>query len=76
MKTREELNALKEEVEALNMKLQELTDEELAQVTGGIIKPDQTKSWFGVPNEEDGAIRGMRMFSPASEMTETTERMK
>ena len=35
MKTAEELNALKEEVEALNKKLAELTEEELAQVTGG-----------------------------------------
>ena len=35
MKTKEELNALKEEVEALNKKLHELTDDELAQVTGG-----------------------------------------
>ena len=38
MKTKEELNALKEEVEAVNEKLQELTDEEIAQVTGGIDK--------------------------------------
>ena len=35
MKTKEELNALKEEVEAVNEKLQELTPEELEQVTGG-----------------------------------------
>ena len=35
MKTKEELNALKNEVEALNKKLAELTDEERAQVTGG-----------------------------------------
>ena len=35
MKTKEELNALKEEVETLNKKLYELTDEELAQVSGG-----------------------------------------
>ena len=35
MKTKEELNALKKEVESLNKKLAELTDEELAQVTGG-----------------------------------------
>ena len=35
MKTKEELNALKEEVETLNEKLHELTDEELEQVTGG-----------------------------------------
>ena len=37
MKTKEELNALKEEVETLNKKLCELTDEELAQVSGGAI---------------------------------------
>ena len=35
MKTKEELNALKEEVEALNRKLAELTEEELSQVSGG-----------------------------------------
>ena len=35
MKTKEELNALKEEVETVNEKLHELTKEELAQVTGG-----------------------------------------
>ena len=36
-KTQEELNALKEEVETLNKKLEELTEEELAQVSGGLI---------------------------------------
>ena len=35
MKTTEELNAIKEEVEALNEKLRELTEEELEHVTGG-----------------------------------------
>ena len=35
MKTKEELSALKEEVETVNRKLHELTDEELAQVPGG-----------------------------------------
>ena len=35
MKTKEELNTIKEEVEALNNKLAELTDEELEQVNGG-----------------------------------------
>ena len=34
MKTKEELNALKEEVEALNTKLAELTEEEITQVYG------------------------------------------
>ena len=37
MKTKEELNALKEEVETLNKKLHELTEEELAQVSGGVL---------------------------------------
>ena len=35
-KTKEELNKIKEEVETVNEKLAELTDEELEQVTGGI----------------------------------------
>ena len=34
-KTKEELNKLKEEVEAVNEKLKELTPEELEQVNGG-----------------------------------------
>ena len=35
MKTPEELNVLKEEIETLNKKLADLTKKELAQVTGG-----------------------------------------
>ena len=35
MKTKEELKALKEEVETVSRKPHELTDEELAQVSGG-----------------------------------------
>ncbi len=35
MKTKEELNALKEEVETLNKKLAELSEDELYEVTGG-----------------------------------------
>ena len=35
MKTKEELNAMKEEVENVNMKLAELTEEELEWVSGG-----------------------------------------
>lgn len=37
MKTAEKLKSLKEEVENLNKKLAELTEEELAQVAGGLI---------------------------------------
>ena len=36
-KTKEELNALKKEVEAVNEKLAELTPEEIAQVNGGVV---------------------------------------
>ena len=36
MKTKEELNALKEEVETVSRKLLELTDEALDQVFGGV----------------------------------------
>ena len=43
MKTKEELNALKEEVETVSRKLAELTDEELAQVSGGF-GPEQMAS--------------------------------
>ena len=43
MKSKEELNKLKEEVEAVNEKLQELTPEEIAQVSGG-----------GGPHDVDG----------------------
>ena len=35
MKTKEELEELKEEVETVSKKLHELTDEELTQVAGG-----------------------------------------
>ncbi len=38
-KSKEELNKLKEEVEAVNEKLQELTPEEIAQVSGGKFLP-------------------------------------
>ena len=40
MKTKEELNALKEEIETLNKKLAELTEEELKQVAGGDVPPE------------------------------------
>ena len=48
-KTKEELNELKEEVEKLDEKLHELTEEELAQVTGGVIA--QVKTISTLPDE-------------------------
>ena len=47
MKTKEELNALKEEVETLNKKLAELTEEELAQVSGGGQTPENSGGIVG-----------------------------
>ena len=41
MKTQEELNALKEELETVSKELHELTEEELVQVAGGdFLVPD------------------------------------
>ena len=56
MKSKEELNALKEEVETLNKKLAELTEEELAQVTGGAagtVKAFNNENGFGFIQPED-----------------------
>ena len=43
MKTLEELNVLKEEVENVSKKLHELTEEELAQIAGGYGDFDTSK---------------------------------
>ena len=45
MKTKEELNALKEEVETLNKKLHELTEEEFAQIIGGSNTEEPIRNW-------------------------------
>ena len=45
-KTKKELNALKEEVESVNEKLQELTEEEIAQVYGGAMPSNK---WIFLP---------------------------
>ena len=54
MKTKEELNALKEEFKNVRKKLTELTDEELMQVTGGVSALDS------------GLVRLLGEFIPAS----------
>lgn len=46
MKTKEELNALKAEVDALNQKLAELTEDELDQVVGGVGMTRKRKYWY------------------------------
>ncbi len=46
MKTKEELNALKEEVETLNKTLAELSEDELKQVAGGGDNQSREEKWF------------------------------
>ena len=45
MKSKEELNTLKEEVETVSRKLHELTEEELAQVAGGRYMQDMEDTY-------------------------------
>ena len=45
MKTKEELNALREEVEALNIKLAELSEDELLQISGGTEVEDALREY-------------------------------
>ena len=52
MKTKEELNALREEIEALSKKLAELSEEELKEVAGGLA-PGR-RYWYSMGGENDG----------------------
>ena len=57
VKTQEELNAIKEEVESMNKKLAELTEEELEQVAGGNIEQEiknLAKQHFQIEEEGTG----------------------
>ena len=47
MKSKEELNALKEEVETQNKQRRELTEEELEQVSGGAYNNGLTDQYTG-----------------------------
>ena len=77
MKTKEELNAIKEDVETLNNKLNELTEEELAQVSGGNAGSDIERLRFSgkpVPlpeakskKETDGGYAGKIVPNPSDE---------
>ena len=49
MKTKEELNALKSEVETLSKKLAELTEDEIEKVAGGIVVEDWTSGQPYIP---------------------------
>ena len=63
MKTKEELNALKTEAEALNKKLEELTEDELAQVAGGDLinmDPSEIERFDVLKDASSSAIYGSR----------------
>ena len=65
MKTLEELNTLKNEVETLNKKLAELSDEELSQVSGGTTdwqKPPKKTLEF-LNGAEDSGHKPGRVYS-------------
>ena len=52
MKTKEELNELKEEYESVKSKLSGLSEDELAQVAGGSFDGDLQKYFEGILNPE------------------------
>ena len=62
MKTKEELDALKQEVEALNAKLTALSEDELAQVAGGNTGGDGE-------DQSDGNSEPHRYIIPSHYMT-------
>ena len=53
-KSKEELNALKEEVNNVNEKLKELTPEELEQVNGGIKLEIKSEEILGIVGHSGG----------------------
>ena len=56
MKTKEELDALKEEVAILNKKLNELIEEELEQVAGGLDNSNATVALKVIDNALQRAL--------------------
>lgn len=54
MKSKEELNAIKREVDVINEKLSELTKEELMQVVGGAVPQFQIGTYIVEGTVKDG----------------------
>lgn len=56
MKSKEEMNELKEELEILSDELNGLTEEEMEQISGGLF-PFQRPGWRPVPDKENWTIK-------------------
>ena len=70
MKTKEELNALKDEVEAVRGKLAELTPEELAEVGGGTVvhvKGDDVAKLNAAEEALQGKVAGVVVTSTSGQ---------
>ena len=68
MKTKEELNALKEEVETMNKKLTELTEDELNEVTGGVLR-GKAAGGFRLQRELDAVKAALQGVTAEMEQT-------
>ena len=60
-KSKEELDAHKKDVEAVNEKLAELTPEEIAQVTGGGIVPHDPSAEQVIEPDDPYVVRHLRV---------------
>ena len=81
MKTEEELNALKEEVETLSKKLAELSEDELKQVAGGgqysgdLSSEDVYKAMFNYITKQD-EFHAVYVYRSKGYLLDTVDRVK
>lgn len=65
MKTKEELNSIRKEIESLSRKLAELTEEELAQVAGGGIESSNVVGYLAKMPHSGTDNAGVSARTPA-----------
>ena len=63
MKTKEELNALKNEVESLNKKLAELSEDEMKEVVGGGLDEWIDRHWKKIKDYEKNTKPSIHVLS-------------